>query len=820
MPLPIDEILPQLLDRLNKTAVLVLEAPPGAGKTTRVPLALLEENWLKGQKILMLEPRRLAARSAAEHMARQLGEAVGERVGYSIRYEHCSSARTRIEVITEGILTRRLQADPELRGIGLVIFDEFHERNIHSDVALALTNDLRKGLREDLKIMLMSATLDCEPLCKLLGAERLQSAGRSWPVELRYTGGQLEFNCVTPMVSAIKRAVQETEGDILAFLPGAREIEQLKSSLAQGLPQLQIYPLHGGLSAAEQRAALVRSNRRKLILATNIAETSLTIDGISTVVDSGLCRQPGFDPGSGLTRLHTRRISQASSTQRAGRAGRQRPGVCYRLWSPGVQAGLLPQTAPEIRSADLTPLALDLCSWGVPDGSQLDWLDPPPPAALLSARQLLGELDLIDQNNRLTADGRRAMSLPVHPRFASLLLFAQRKQKLALGCLISAYLGESGAPTAEAGDDLTENLQRFARELRQADRAPSPALRAFNQLAALFKLKPLNSDVFSSEEVAELVTRAYPERIALSKQSNGDYLLVSGRGAQLEKQSSLRRFRWLAVTDLHQNERGETRIRQAVPLNDKWLAERLKNTDWVMEVFWEHTTQRVQAQRVKRLGAVELQSERLAPDPDRALEVICAQISREGEKLLAWSRADEQFLQRVALLHRTLGAPWPALNRQQLLQSPATWLVPFLHDIKTAEQLKRVNLLPALRNLLDWQLARQLDQLAPERLPVPSGESMRLDYQAEGPVLAVKLQQLFGLAQTPSVCRGLVPLRLQLLSPAGRPLAVTSDLRSFWNQVYPEVQKEMKGRYPKHPWPDDPWQASPTRKLKNALSNK
>ncbi|WP_020675972.1 ATP-dependent helicase HrpB [Geopsychrobacter electrodiphilus] len=817
MPLPIDEILPQLQNLLAQNSVLVLEAPPGAGKTTRVPLALLDADWLKGQKILMLEPRRIATRSAAEFMAGQLGEKVGARVGYSIRYEHRTSSQTRLEVITEGILTRRLQSDPELAGVGLVIFDEFHERNIHSDVALALTNDLRKGLREDLKILLMSATLDSEPLCKLLAAERLRSEGRSWPVDIRYTGGPLDVNCIAPMAVAITRAAQETTGDILAFLPGAREIDNLKTALTRALPQLMICPLHGSLSFAAQQLALQKSTRRKLILATNIAETSLTIDGITTVVDSGLCRQPGFDPSTGLTRLQTTRISQASSTQRSGRAGRQGPGVCYRLWSQGTHATLLPQTPPEIRSADLTPLALDLCSWGLPDGSQLDWLDPPPTGALTGARQLLRELGLIDANDRLTVDGRRAIKLPVHPRFASLLMQAERLGQLPVGCLISAFLAEATAAGVDSTDNITNDLRHFARVIQQSNKVFHSAARAFKQLAAIFGITAPGPEALHSAPLAELIVRAYPDRVAHSKLANGDYLLTSGRGAQLGPQSSLRAAHWLATTSIHQSEYGETIIKQAIPLDDSWLSQKLEVTPWRKEIYWDNTLKRVQARRIKRLGAIELRAERLTPEPDQCIEILCSKISSDGAQLLTWSTDDEQFLQRVRLLHQTLDSPWPDLSREQLFQYPENWLAPFLSGIKTAEQLKRVKLLPALQSLLDWQLSQQLGQLTPQRIAVPSGESMKIDYQAEGPVLAVKLQQLFGLAQTPSICRGLIPLKLHLLSPAGRPLAVTSDLRSFWDQVYPEVQKEMKGRYPKHPWPNDPWRATPTRKLKKAL---
>jgi ATP-dependent helicase HrpB len=814
MSLPIENILPQLKEKLAQHQVLVLEAPPGAGKTTRVPLALLEADWLNGRKILMLEPRRLAARSAAEFMAAQRHERVGQCVGYSIRYENRTSAQTRIEVITEGILTRRLQSDPELSGVGLVIFDEFHERNIHSDIALALTNDLRKGLREDLKILIMSATLDTEPLLKLLDAERLRSEGRSWPIEHIYLGGEIASDCVAPMAAAITRATVETTGDILAFLPGVREIERVGAELTQRLTQLQIYPLHGRLKSAEQQLALQKSTRRKLILTTNVAETSLTIDGIETVVDSGLCRQPGFDPASGLTRLATTPISQASSKQRAGRAGRQGPGVCYRLWSEGVQAALLPQTPPEIRSADLTPLALDLCSWGLRDATQLDWLDPPPAGALTASNRLLLQLGLRDRRGRLTADGRRATRLPVHPRFASLLLESERLKALPVGCLLSAFLAEGALASTNRDMDLSEQLHRFAQEVRKHHGSAHPAARAFKQLAGIFDIKLPTASELVSDLLATLIAHAYPDRIACSKQANGDYLLASGRGAKLGLRSYLRNSSWLAVTDISQNDSGSAMIRQALPLNNSWLKQQIDATEWQTEVFWDGPKQRVQGRRVKRLGAIELCGETQIPSPDETLRIICQTIRTSGNVLLNWSKESEQFLNRIGLLHRIFESSWPGIDLPELLLQPEDWLGPFLNGVKTAGQLKKLNLLPALQSLLDWQQTRQLGELAPLRIEVPSGEMMKIDYQADGPTLPVKLQQLFGLAETPAICRGQVPLKLQLLSPAGRPLAVTSDLRNFWNQVYPEVRKEMKGRYPKHPWPDDPWAARPTRKLK------
>ncbi len=810
--LPIDQVLPQLVEGLRHQPVMVLEAAPGAGKTTRAPLALLGADWLAGQKILLLEPRRLAARTAAEFMARQRGEKVGETIGYRIRYQHRVSSQTRVEVITEGILTRRLQADPELSGVGLVIFDEFHERSIHSDLALALTNDLRQGLREDLRILVMSATLDSDPLLKLLGARRLRAEGRNWPVDLIYLGGEIAFDCVAPMQVAINRAIRETRGDILAFLPGVREIEQLKTLLQPGHPQLQICRLHGQLNQTEQQLALQKATGRKLVLATNIAETSLTIDGISTLVDSGLCRQSTFDPGSGLSRLLTTRISQASSTQRAGRAGRQGPGVCYRLWGEAFQASLLPQTPPEIRSADLTPLALALRSWGIQDATQLNWLDPPPSGALAAANQLLHLLQLTDHRGRLNPDGQRAATWPIHPRLARLLLQAEHLEVMPVGCLLAAFIAESRTSTGPGEEDLQTDIRLFLQNLQQGKNHFQPAKQAFRQLKEIFGTRTPDPNELQSDILADLLAAAYPDRVACSRQSNGDYLLANNRGARLKPQSPLRNHKWLVITDLNQNQKGETIIRRAVPLGKPWLLEKINTAKWDSEVFWDEKKQRVQAHRVKRFGAVELCTEKQGVLPEQAQQIICSLIRTGDCSLLNWSPEADQFIARVNLLHRYLGSPWPQVSRNDLQQHPEDWLAPFLSGINSAIQLKKLVLLPALKSLLDWQLSSQLDKLAPSRIKVPSGEMMKIDYLPEEPVLAVKLQQLFGLADTPAICQGKVPLTLHLLSPAGRPLAVTSDLKNFWNNIYPEVKKEMKGRYPKHPWPNDPWQAIPTRR--------
>jgi len=816
MSLPVEEILPQLRQALTSEAVVILEAPPGAGKTTRVPLALLDADWLAGNKIILLEPRRIAARSAAAYMANLRGEALGQTIGYQIRHENCVGPTTRIEVVTEAILTRRMQSDPELQGIGLVIFDEFHERNIHSDTALALCNDLRAGLRNDLRLLIMSATLDTQPLAKQLQAQRISSSGRSWPVEISYLGGDIRRDCLVPAQNAIQTALMETAGDILVFLPGVAEIEQLRTELSHH-QDLLICPLHSRLNQVEQQLALTRARQRKIILATNIAETSLTIDGVGCVIDTGLCRRMTFNPAGGINHLQTLRISQASSHQRAGRAGRQQAGTCYRLWSENVQARLLPQTPPEIRQCDLTELAFDLCAWGVPEAHGLEWIDPPPAGALAAARQLLIQLELIDAQGRLTPLGKQAQSLPLHPRFARLLLKARQTDQMAEGLILATWLSENLAAPVN-NPDLTTEIKIFADKLRRHNQ-PTGTQKLWQQLQTKSQTKSGTTQPaalqLNEKTLTPLLLAAFPDRIAYSRQANGDYLLYGGRGARLAANSPMAKHPWLLVIKIHQQQNGTAVIDHALPLGPEWLKEMQQKTAWQSETSWDEVQQRVIGYGCKRLGFLELQRQPCPLNSAETGTVLCELIRKQGETLLNWSPQVCQFLGRLQLVHLTLGAPWPEVRRQSLLQKPETWLLPWLDGLNSATQLKKFDLLPALHQLLNGRQLRQLDELAPMRIKVPSGEEMKIDYRNQQPFLAVKLQQLFGLATTPRICRNQVALQLHLLSPAGRPLAVTSDLASFWNQVYPEVRKEMQGRYPKHPWPEDPWNAAPTRRIKS-----
>jgi len=816
--LPIDAVLPELLTALDANSGAVLQASPGAGKTTRVPLMLLDAAWLAGRSIVMLEPRRLAATNAARYMATLLGEQVGASVGYAIRYERRVSSRTRIEVVTEGVLTRRLQADPELSGVGLVIFDEFHERNLNADLALALCRDSQLGLRDDLKLLVMSATLDAAPVAQLLGNVPLvSSAGRVYPVEVRYQPPRPAERMVDAVPAAVRKALNEAQGDVLVFLPGAGEIRRCAERLS-GLQGIDLRLLYGGLPFAEQELAIVPGPRRKVVLATNIAETSLTIDGIGVVVDAGYERRPRFDAARGMSALELTRISRASAEQRAGRAGRLGPGVCYRLWSEGEQGALLPFSPPEILGADLTPLALDLARWGVVDPAQLSWLDLPPFGHLAGARALLQRLGALDGRQRLTPVGERMARLPLHPRIARLLLVAESAGVAALGCDLAALLSERGPVGKEAAlqvsdSDLLDRLQQLQRRGHEPEaRAARYWREKFDVVAA-----PAEADMRS---VGRLLAVAFPDRIARMRESGGGrYLLSNGSGAILSPRSALQGAEWLVAVEIGVRPGGEeAEIRVGHRLDEALIDELFGAAcQWQREVFWDERAGRVAAREVRRLGALLLQQRPVKTTVADAMPALLDAIRRNGLQLLEWSPGAVQLLARARLVadHRS---GWPDLSDRALLETVGDWLVPCLSGINNLAGLKKIDLCAALQGFIGWERQRELARLAPERVAVPSGSHVRLEYAAEdGPVLACKLQELFGLADTPTVLDGEVPVQIHLLSPAGRPLAVTRDLRSFWDGIYPEVKKEMKGRYPKHPWPDDPWNAVATKLTKKRL---
>ena len=813
MNLPIHDILPQLKNTLAAHQSVILQAPPGAGKTTQVPLALLDEDLLQGQKILMLEPRRLAATNAARYMSTLYGESVGKTIGFTIRYQRQVAKQTRIEVMTEGILTRRLQSNPELEGIGLIIFDEFHERNLNSDLALALCHDAQQGLREDLKILIMSATLDGAPLAKLLDAPLLTSVGRSYPVTIHYAE-QESNDLVAGTTAAIRRALREAEGDILVFLPGAGEINRCWS-LLKDLDNIDICPLYSALPYPDQEKAIRARNRRKVVLATNIAETSLTIEGVRVVIDSGYARQPRFDPASGLTRLEKVRISQASAEQRTGRAGRVAAGVCYRLWTQGVHGSLLPFTPPEIRNADLTPLVQELNNWGCSDPLQLPWLDPPPAGGLEAGRQLLQQLGALNSSQQITPLGKKLAKLPLHPRLGRLLLAAEQLDCLPLACDLVALLSEP----AQHHQDLLTRLEALWRcrkqgridEVRNIERASAYWRKGYN-LQPMDNL-PSNNSVL----IGQLLAFAFPDRIGrLRNGENNRYLFTSGRGGQLAKTSLLAGKKFLVATKLTGKQGQEGQIVQATALELADILSLYPDSPWQKEVFWDDREGRVIARTVQRLGKLNLVEKPASVSEEEITKIVFDTLQTKGLELLNWTPEVETFRARVALVREVYpNEKWPELSYDKLLINIDNWLLPYIDKAKTIADLKKINLLVALQSLLNWQQQQRLDKLIPERLKVTSGSNIRIQYGLDSqPILAVKLQEMFGESDTPQIGGGRIPLQLHLLSPAGRPLQVTQDLRTFWNKVYPEVKKEMKGRYPKHPWPDDPWNTLPTRYTK------
>lgn len=837
MTLPIVDILPQLSATLRTHNAVVIQAPPGAGKTTRVPLALLDAPWLGGKGIVMLEPRRLAATNAARWMAATRGEEVGETVGYTIRFDRKVSRRTRVEVVTEGVLTRRLQADPLLDGAGVVIFDEFHERSIHADLALALCRDVQLGLREELRIIVMSATLDAAPVAGLLGeAPVITSEGRSFPVDIRYLPEDPRDGLPSAVSRAVRSALAATEGDILAFLPGAGEIRRCRQLLEDGGPlpgAPLIAPLYGDLPFAEQERAIVPAGRRKVVLATNIAETSLTIEGVRVVIDGGYCRRIRFDPASGLDRLATERISAASATQRAGRAGRLGPGICFRLWTEHAQRTLLPSDPLEIIISDLTPVVLDLAAWGVTDPATLPWLTPPPSAPFGEGRRLLEELGALDRNGLITDTGRRMAALPVPPRLAHMLIRGDGRGLGPLACDMAAILSErdmvkgfGAVVPVRSGSDMLVRLEAL-KEWRTGERgagvdgaACRTVDRTAQHLRRLVKAgKGGGVADADSDAVGLLLAWAYPDRIALRRGEAGRrYLLAGGRGALLAERSSVHDEPLLVAYEVERGEGGDDLIRQASALSPEVF--RREFADAIVRqrnVSWNDREGRVASQEEERFGALVLAVRPVVATAAEVRDALLEGIAKgPGLSALRWSTAVCRFRSRMRLMARLFpDEGWPDLSDETLLATLGNWLGPHLDGVRRLADVAAVDLLPPLQALLPWNLLRRLDEGAPTHIVVPSGSRVPLDYGDDGtPTLAVKLQEMFGLADTPTVAWGRVPVVIHLLSPAGRPLQVTADLRGFWNGAYREVKKEMRGRYPKHPWPDDPWSATPTRRTK------
>jgi ATP-dependent helicase HrpB len=831
--LPIEAVLPALKNSLqiHKNAVLV--APPGAGKTTRIPLALLDEPWLEGSRILMLEPRRLAARAAARYMAASLGEQVGETVGYRVRLDTKVGPKTRIEVITEGVLTRLLQADPALEDTGIVIFDEFHERNLHADLGLALCLESQSVLREDLRILVMSATLDADPVAALLNdAPVIVSEGQAFPVETRYLNRRVEERMETVVARTVQEALKNDEGDILVFLPGAGEIRRTETRLVEaGLGRnVHIAPLYGSLSREAQDLAISPSlpDERKVVLATSIAETSLTVEGVRIVIDSGLMRIPRFSPRTGMTSLETVPVSRASADQRRGRAGRQGPGVCYRLWTEQEDRHLALRSIPEILEADLAPLALELAAWGVSDSGELLWLDPPPAAAFAQARELLSQLGALASDGTITPHGRRMAELGLHPRLAHMVLQAVPLRLGGLACELAALLSERDVLRSDRtvlDADLRLRIEAL-RSVKKAGRTEAMLVSGFHVDTAACRRILSEADRWrrmlgiSEEEEGDadacgiLLAFAYPDRIA-QKRTTGRFLLRNGRGAAFSELQPLSNAPYLVAAELG-DQVPESRIFLAAPIELTELEQYMGDQIEIASVIeWDGTAQAVRARKRKRLGALLLKDAPFAdPDPEEILEALLHGIAQEGLEILPWTRAARQFRQRLAFMHK-IEAEWPDVSDSALVSTLENWLAPHLYGLKSRSDLQRLNLTGIFESMLPWEKRQVLDEYAPTHFTAPSGSRIPVDYSdPDNPVLAVRLQEMFGLKETPRIARGKVPLTLHLLSPAQRPVQVTQDLASFWKNAYFEVKKDLKGRYPKHYWPDDPLSATPTNRTR------
>jgi ATP-dependent helicase HrpB len=817
--LPIDPILPKLSASLADTPCAVLVAPPGAGKTTRVPLALLDAPWARDGRIILLEPRRLAARAAAARMAESLGEAVGDRVGLRVRFETRVSARTRIEVVTEGVFTRMALADQSLTGVCAVIFDEFHERSLDADLGLAFARDAQSLLRPDLRLVVMSATLDGAAVSRLLGdAPVIHSEGRSFPVETRHTGRRVGERVEAHVVRTIQRALTTDAGSVLVFLPGQAEIQRVARDLedSQLPPDVRVAPLYGALPPAQQDAAIhpAPAGQRKVVLATSIAETSLTIEGVRVVIDSGLARVPRFQPASGLTRLETVRVSRAGADQRRGRAGRTEPGVCYRLWDEEETRSLPPFSTPEILECDLGGLALALAEWGARDASGLALLDPPPGGAFAEARRLLGRLGALGNTGDLTVHGRRLAALPLPPRLADMVVRGVDRGLGMAAAEIAALLTERGL--GGASTDLDERIRRFradasprARSIRQL--AERWARSAAGEGAATTKSSPTPADI------ALLVAHAFPERIVQRRDgADGDYKLASGRGARLDPADPLARHGWLAVAELAGSGGSSDRITLATPLDPQALVNAFDDQLEHRERIDITATGRAQLRRQVRIGELVL-ADRLVerPDRQRLAAALLDHVLETGLDRLDWGDQALSLRARVAFAaSQEPQSEWPDLSFDGLALTAREWLLPLLEDGGLSGATS-ATLLATLRDLVGWEQIRRLDRLVPDTFSTPAGPSHRIDYDAEGgPRVEVRVQELYGLTVHPAVGEGRVPLTLALTSPAHRPIQITRDLPAFWKGSWREVRIEMKGRYPRHPWPEDPASAAPTTRAK------
>jgi len=824
---PIFEIIPTFQSKLEGNKIVILQAPPSAGKSTILPLELLSERWLENQKIIMLEPRRLAAKSVATRMSQLRNEEIGQSIGYRIRFESRMSENTRLEVVTEGILTRMIQTDNALENVGLVIFDEFHERSLNADLALALCLQVQQVLRPDIKILIMSATLDSDKLSRQLSnAPVVTSQGKQFPVEYRYVPAETSKPIAPQTVSAIRKAFSENSGDVLVFLPGAGEINRAFELLSAENFDAEIFKLYGDLNFQQQQKAILPhpQGKRKIILSTSIAETSLTIEGITVVVDCGLSRIPRFDPRSGMTKLETIRVSKDSADQRAGRAGRLTPGTCYRMWPEFQTSQLQAVRKPEILEADLAPLLLELLQWGINDVQQLKWIDAPPAGAIASAFSLLEELDAVE-NRKITARGKKMAALPTHPRIAHLLLFAEEQGavQLALACDVAALLEERDPLSFETGADLCLRIE-LLQKLRKNERtnADRNAMERIDRLAFSWKkwfgIQGQKIEL-STQQIHDysglLIAAAYPERIAKQQKKNGNiYKLSNGRLMKIDQHDPLVHFEWLAVAqaDLGMN---EGKIFMAAPLDVNDLKSLQKNFEVLK---WDDERELIVSLSETRVGGLVIKSmPSKMPEQEKVNKILFEQIRLKGLDWCGLDESQEQIQARVLSLRKWRpDENWPDASTHHLRETMEQWLAPFLLGVYKKSDLLKLDWNNIFKSLLTWDQQNTLNQLAPNRVEVPSGSSIRINYFSDGrpPELEVRLQEIFGWQDTPSVNDGKIKLLIHILSPGYKPVQVTQDLKSFWGNAYHEVRKELKSRYPRHSWPEDPWNAVAVRGAK------
>ena len=827
--LPIEPLLPDIRKALTTAGRAVLQAPPGAGKTTLVPLALLDEAWLAEKKILLLEPRRLAARAAANRMAELLDQQVGETVGYRTRLDSRVGPRTRIEVVTQGILTRMLQDDPALEETGLVIFDEFHERSLQADLGLALCLESRSVLRPDLRLLIMSATISTEPIAELLGqAPVLIGQGRSFPVTTHYLGTEPRLHPIQLTAATVLRALAEEEGSFLVFLPGVGEIRRVAALLEEeGLPaDVHLAPLFGNLTRREQDRAIrpCAPGRRKIVLATAIAETSLTIDGIRVVIDSGLMRVSRFDPNSGMSRLVTVPVSRAAADQRRGRAGRLGPGICFRLWTTSTQIQLREETGPEILTADLAPLALELARWGIQDPQSLAWLDPVPAGPFNQARQLLTELGALDNRGRITEHGRRMAKLAMHPRLARMVLAGKKLGLGSLACDLAALISERDIIRGGDEPDIRSRLEILADPRHPAPHDRGAKKRITGTAARWHKQLNISRKNSDQDRAGLLLSLAFPDRIGQKRPGRtGRFLLANGRGAMVPAASFLARADYMVAASLDDRKK-EARIFLGAPVTRADLEEQWRDAIiWREVVVWDSGSRAVLARKQKKLGQLVLRDEPLTAGADPEISAALISGIRElGLQILPWTGELRAWQARVLLMRRLAPqAGWPDVSDKALQATLEEWLAPYIAGMRSCAQLARLDLKSALTGQLNRPQQKNLERLAPTHLTVPSGSRIRLQYRPDqAPVLAVRLQEMFGANDTPRIANSQVRLLLHLLSPARRPVQVTRDLAGFWKNTYPEVRKDLRARYAKHYWPEDPLNAAPTSRVKPRKTNR